>query len=107
MHPQHSLSFWIIGRLDLIVQVATLVVAVIAARRHAIRGLWILVLALLLTVALSITDLVFFLMIQAGHDAGMSYLEALGHVPLIIMVITLCGWCILAFCRKKGDKPDA
>ena len=100
------MSFWI-ARADLLVQVVTLIVAVIAARRHAIKGLWILVLSLLLAVLLNITDLVLFLMIRAGHNAGMSYLDALGHAPLVIMIVALCGWCFLAFCRRKGGKPDA
>jgi len=44
---------------------------------------------------------------HAGHDNVMVYWVRLQYVPFVIMLITLCGWCVLAFSRKQGAKPDA
>jgi hypothetical protein len=101
MNSQTPLPLWIISILNIVIQAAALVIAIIAVRRHAIKGLWILVLALLLSVALSIVELALVLM-----DVGMIFYKSLIFAPLIIAVITLCGWFVLAFCHKKVDRPD-
>lgn len=91
----------------LVIQTAVLVVAVIAARRYKLKGLWILVAAALLAVLRDVMVMVSSSLIRAGNDNAMAYSASLQYVPFVTMVIGLCGWCVLAFSRKKGEKPAA
>jgi hypothetical protein len=89
----------------LTIQAAVLVVAVIAARRYKLNGLWILVAAAFLAVFQDVMGLVSSSMISAGHDNATGYLAWLQYVPWVTMILVLCGWCVLAFSHKQGAKP--
>jgi divalent metal cation (Fe/Co/Zn/Cd) transporter len=91
----------------LAIQAAVLVVAVIAARRYKLNGLWILVAAVFLAVFQDVMGLVSSSLISAGHENAMTYSAWLQYVPWVTMILVLCGWCVLAFSRKQGTKPDA
>jgi divalent metal cation (Fe/Co/Zn/Cd) transporter len=89
----------------LAIQAAVLVIAVIAARRYKLNGLWILVAAVFLTVFQDVMGLVSFSLISAGRESAMTNSAWLQYVPWVTMVLVLCGWCVLAFSRKQGAKP--
>jgi hypothetical protein len=107
MHPLETTSYLVPAGFRLAIQAAILVVAVIAARRYKLTGLWILVAAVFLAVFQDVMGLVSSSLISAGHENAMTYSAWLQYVPFVIMLITLCGWCVLAFSRKQGTKPDA
>jgi hypothetical protein len=89
-------------------ELAIIVFAVIAARRHKQLGLWFLVSAVILAVLDDVLHAVWtdmFLTRQTGNITV--YLALLGYGYSAAMVTALCGWGILAFSRKKGEKPDA
>ena len=90
---------------SLVIQAAVLVVAVIAARRYKLNGLWILVAAIFLAVLQDVMGLVSSSLISAGHDNAMAYSAWLQYVPWVTMILVLCGWCVLAFSHKQGAKP--
>lgn len=85
-------------------QAAVLVVAVIAARRYQLTGLWILVAAIFLAVFQDIMGLVAASTISSGHDNALAGSAWLQYVPWLAMILVLCGWCVLAFSRKQGGK---
>ena len=89
----------------LAIQAAVLVVAVIAARRYKLNGLWILVAAVFVAVFQDIMGLVSSSLISAGHENAMSNAAWLQYLPWVTMILVLCGWCVLAFSRKQGVKP--
>ena len=89
----------------LAIQAAVLVVAVIAARRYKLPGLWILVAAVFLAVFQDVMGLVSSSLISAGHENAMTYSAWLQYVPWLTMILVLCGWCVLAFSHKQGAKP--
>jgi len=91
----------------LAIQAAVLVVAVIAARRYKLTGLWILVAAAFLAVFQDVMGLVSSSLISAGHDNAITYSTWLQYVPWLTMILVLCGWCILAFSHKQGTKSAA
>ena len=90
----------------LAIQAAVLVVAVIAARRYKLNGLWIMVAAVFLAVFQDVMGLVSSSLISAGHDNAMTYSAWLQYIPWVTMILVLCGWCVLAFSRKQGVKPS-
>ena len=91
--------------LRLAIQAAVLVIAVIAARRYKLNGLWILVAAVFLAVFQDVMGLVSSSLISAGHESAMAYSAWLQYVPWVTMILVLCGWCVLAFSRKQEAKP--
>ncbi|HEX5398206.1 MAG TPA: hypothetical protein VFY06_04085 [Verrucomicrobiae bacterium] len=88
----------------LAIQAAVLVLAVIAARRYKLNGLWILVVAAFLAVLQDVMGLVCSSLISAGHDNTMGYSAWLEYVPWVTMILVLCGWSVLAFSHKQGAK---
>jgi hypothetical protein len=88
----------------LAIQAAVLVVAVIAARRYKLTGLWILVAAVFLAVFQDVMGLVASSLINAGHDSAITYSAWLQYIPWVTMILVLCGWCVLAFSHKQGAK---
>jgi len=88
----------------LVIHVAVLVLAVIAARRYKLTGLWILAVAVFLTVFQDLMGLVSSSLISAGHDNAITYSAWLQYVPWVTMILVLCGWCVLAFSHKEGQK---
>jgi len=107
MNPLETTNYLVPAGFRLVIQAAVLVVAVIAARRYKLKGLWILVAAALLAALQDVMDMAFSSLFHAGHDNVMVYWVRLQYVPFVIMLITICGWCVLAFSRKQGAKPDA
>jgi divalent metal cation (Fe/Co/Zn/Cd) transporter len=89
----------------LAIQAAILVVAVIAARRYKLPGLWILVAAVFLAVFQDVLSLVSSSLISAGHESAMTYSAWLQYVPWVTLILVLCGWCVLAFSHKEGGRP--
>jgi hypothetical protein len=90
----------------LAVEVAILLLAIIAARRNRLKGLWILVLAALLTVIHDALTMGSFTWSRSGHDDTMGATAWLQHIPLVTMVIVLFGWLVLAFSSRKGVKTS-
>jgi hypothetical protein len=88
----------------LTIQAAVLVVAVIAARRYNLKGLWILVVAAFLAVLQDVIGMVSSSLISAGHDDAIAYSAWLHYIPWVTMILVLCGWCVLAFSHKQGAK---
>jgi hypothetical protein len=88
----------------LAIQAVVLVVAVIAARRYKLTGLWILAVAVFLAVFQDIMGLVASSLIGSGHDSAMAGLAWLQYVPWATMILVLCGWCVLAFGHKQGGR---
>lgn len=86
---------------SLVIQTAVLVVAVIAARRYKLKGLWILAAAVFLTTLQALMNLVFLRWFQGGHDNAMTYWAWLQYIPMVTLVMAFCGWCLLAFGRKE------
>ena len=88
----------------LAIQAAVLVVAVIAARRYKLTGLWILVAAVFLAVFDDVMGLMSSSLISSGHDNAITNSAWLQYVPWVTMILVLCGWCVLAFSHKQGAK---
>jgi hypothetical protein len=100
------LSFLVFAGFRLVIQLAIIVFAVVAARRHKLKGLWILVGAAVLTAFHVVANIVISSPFQiVDHQNAMRYYGVLGYVYYAIMFIALCGWCVLAFTHRKG--PDA
>src|SRR5579862_2121837 len=91
----------------LLIQAAILVVAVIAARRYNLKGLWILVVAAFLAVFRDLMDMMFSSLLRAGHDNAMAYSAWLQYIPFVTMLLVLCGWSVLAFSHNQGTKSAA
>jgi divalent metal cation (Fe/Co/Zn/Cd) transporter len=89
----------------LAIQAAVLVVAVIAARRYKLTGLWILVAAVCLAVFQDVMGLISSSLISAGQNNAMTDSAWLQYIPWVTMILVLCGWCVLAFSHKEGAKP--
>jgi hypothetical protein len=89
----------------LAIQAAVLVVAVIAARRYKLNGLWILVAAIFLAVFQDVLSLLSSSLTGAGHENTLTYSAWLQYVPWVTLILVFCGWCVLAFSRKQGAKP--
>jgi hypothetical protein len=90
----------------LAIQSVVLVLAVIAARRYKLTGLWILVAAVFLAVLQDVMGLVSSSLINDGHENVMAYSAWLQYVPWMIMILVLCGWGVLAFSHKQGARPS-
>jgi phosphatidylglycerophosphate synthase len=99
MHPIEAASYLAPIGFRLVIQAAILVVAVIAARRYKLTGLWILVVAAFVAV---LQDVLGMVLIRDGHDNSMTNLAWLQYIPWLTMILILCGWCVLAFGRKQG-----
>jgi 4-amino-4-deoxy-L-arabinose transferase-like glycosyltransferase len=82
-----------------VVQLIVLVIAIIAARRHALKGLWILVFSLLISFVSGVMDLVF---IYFLNNIGPNVLldDVLICAPIAAVLISFLGWFILAFGQK-------
>jgi hypothetical protein len=104
MHPLLAANYLAPVGFRLAIQAAILVVAVIAARRYKLTGLWILVAAALLAAFQDFMELVASSSISAGHDEVTTGLTWLQYLPWVTMVTALCGWCVLAFGHKQGAK---
>jgi hypothetical protein len=85
----------------LIIQAAIVAVAVIAARRYKLTGLWILAAAAFLVVFQDLMGMALSSSFRAGTENGTEFSAWLQYVPLVTMVLVLCGWCVLAFGRKQ------
>ena len=105
-HLSYLISSLVHSFLWLFILIAVAVFAAIAAWRHKLKGLWILAAATLLTTLHDILSAVLDSMAHAGHDV-MVYQVGLTYIPFLTVLVVLCGWCVLAFCRKKGATPDA
>lgn len=91
----------------LVLQIVILVVAVIAARRYQLKGLWILVAAALLAVLQDALGMLSAATYRAGNENAAVDWSWLGYIPFVITVLVLWGWCVLAFSHKQGSKPNA
>jgi divalent metal cation (Fe/Co/Zn/Cd) transporter len=105
MQPLLATSYLAPVGFRLAIQAAVLVLAVIAARRYKLTGLWILAAAVFLAVFQDVMGLLSFSLISAGHDNAMTFSAWLQYVPWATLILVLCGWCVLAFSHKEGAKP--
>ncbi len=94
-------------RLGFVVEVATVIVAVIAARRHKLGGLWFLAAASAALALRETANVPLALSFIAHHEKVMVWWISLQYVPFLAAVVALCGWCVLAFSRGKGERPNA
>jgi hypothetical protein len=106
MHPFEAVGYLVPAGFRLVFQVAVLIVAVIAARRYKLTGLWILVGAVILAMLREALNMVFASMVHDGSDSSMAFSTWLQYAPAVTMIVVFCGWCVLAFSRKQGAKPD-
>jgi len=88
----------------LVLQIIVLVIAVIAARRYQLKGLWFLVAAVFLTVFQDAFGMISALTYRAGNDNATLDWSWLAYLPYVTAVLVLCGWCVLAFSKKQGTK---
>ncbi len=89
------------------VQLAILIAAIVAARRHKLKGLWLLAGA---AAGLAMHDIVNILLSPttiADNATVMLWWIRFQYVPFFAALAALCGWCVLAFNGVKGKKPDA
>jgi hypothetical protein len=105
MHPLEATSYLVPATLRLVIQAAVLVMAVLAARRYKLNGLWILAAAVFLAVLQDVMGLMSSSLISAGHENAVTYSAWLQYIPWVTMILVLCGWYVLAFSRKQGAKP--
>jgi len=103
--PFETSNYLVPVGLRLAIQVVVLVIAVIAAKRYNLNGLWILVAAVFLAVFQDVVGLVSSSLTSAGNESAMTYSTWLKYIPWVTMILVLCGWCVLAFSRKQGAKP--
>ena len=87
------------------IQAAVLVIAVVAARRYKLKGLWILAAAVFLAVFQEVMALVSFSLTSAGHESAMTFSAWLQYIPWVTLILALFGWCVLAFATKQRAKP--
>lgn len=85
----------------LVFQLVVLVIAVIAASRYRLTGLWFLAAAIFLTVFQDVMGL----MSTSGHENAITDSAWLQYIPWATMILVLCGWSVLAFSHKQGAKP--
>ena len=104
MSESNAMFYLMTAGLQPAIQLAILAFGIIAARRHKLPGLWVLVGAMMLTMLLTIANIVIHI-IQPDRMRG--YFELLGCFSYAIMIISLCGWGLLAFSRRKGSRSDA
>jgi hypothetical protein len=102
------ISFLVFAGLRLVIQLAIVVFAVVAARRHKLSGLWILVGAAILSALHATANVIISSPFQiVDHENAMRYYTLLGYVYYSAMFIALGGWCVLAFAHEEEKKPDA
>ena len=97
------ISFLLVEGLRLFLALAIVIFAIIAARKHKLGGLWVLVAA---TIMAALNDLARVLISSpiavVHHDDALSYLKLLGPIYFLITLATFIGWCALAFCKKPS-----
>jgi hypothetical protein len=90
-----------------LIDVAILAFAIIAVRRHKLRGLRTLLLAAFLAALHSVLSVLLAALVHSGHVGSFDVYFVVGYVPFVIPFVALYGWCDLAFSSKKGQGPDA
>jgi hypothetical protein len=98
---------YLVSRLGPFVQIAILAVAIVAARRHRLGGLWLLAAAAAALALRDIANAALSPSFIASNEKVMVYWIALQYVPFFAAVIALFGWCALAFSRKRCQNPGA
>ena len=91
----------------LVIESAILIFAVIAAWRHKRSGLWFLAAAVILAISDDVLHMLWTEDFLVRHENTTVYLVLLHFGSYAIMVVTLCGWAVLAFSRTKREKSDA
>lgn len=102
----YTLSY-LVPRLGFFVQLGILIVAVIAARRHRLGGLWLLAGAAAGLALRDIANAVLSPSFIANNEKVMVYWISLQYFPFLAAVTALCGWWVLAFSRKRRESPGA
>ena len=90
-----------------VVELGIVVFAVIAARRYKLKGLWILAAGAVVGVISDVVRVVISADFLSRHGYSLNYLALIGIGYYMAMVMAVCGWGVLAFGRKKADKPAA
>ena len=90
-----------------IIELGIIAFAIAAAVRTKTKGLWMLAAASVLGV---LSDAARFIMsgeFLYRHPNAMNYLTWVGVALYVAMLLALCGWGVLAFRPKDGQKPRA
>lgn len=104
IHPMEAIGYLAPAGFRLVFQAAILMVAVVAARRYQLSGLWILVAAAFVAFFQDVMSLVSSASLAAGNDGSLNSFAWLQYVHLVTMALVFCGWCVLAFSHKQGAK---
>jgi hypothetical protein len=90
-----------------LIALGVIVFSVIAAIRWKSKGLWILAAAFILR---AISDVAAGLMsgqFLYQHPNAMYFMSWVGVGSYVAMILSLVGWCILVFAKKRGKSHDA
>jgi len=100
------MAHYLIYKFGPVVYFAILVLAIIAARRRRLLGLWVLVLAAFLAALYSIRHILLSPVSNSGSRVVMWCYMALEYVPFIIAFVALCGFLLLALNDRRGEKTN-
>jgi hypothetical protein len=105
-----TLNSWMIGIMSTwlgqslnwgLPQLIMAVLAVLAARRHKLLGIWLLAVAAILSLFLKVA-LALLVRLIASRAASTGVLASLNfYLGLLILLIAIVGWATLAFPRPK------
>ena len=99
------LNIFVLRIIVFIIEMAILAVAIVAARRHKLAGLWILIAALIWT---TMFDNAHFVVDQLPYQQKVKCWNLLSHYLFYgNMFLPLCGWCVLAFSRRKTSGQNS
>lgn len=93
------ISFLFFDGLRVVLQLAIVFFAIVAARRYKFAGLWLLVGAIILNTVQMVVGIALNSQPQIQHEQAMRYLTIIRWLSYIILLVTLCGWNMLA--RRK------
>ena len=89
------------------IQLGMLVFCIMAARRHRLRGLWVLAAATILSIMSSVVQLVISQDVLMQHPGAFYFLMLSGIGYYAAMVAALVGWGLLALSRETAGRSSA
>jgi hypothetical protein len=81
-------------------QLVIAVLAVVAARRHKLRGMWLIAAAAILSFLLKVALALVVSLIASKADSGRIFAPVNFYVQLLALVVAIVGWTMLAFCQR-------
>lgn len=98
------LSTWIGQVFDWgIPQLVIAVLTIVAARRHRLRGMWLVSAAAILSFLLKVILALVVKLIASKADSGRIFAPVNFYVQLLTLVVAIIGWTILAFCQTTPN----